>query len=355
MDERRRQLAHSIDKVISAFASVPAIELGAYLRVQAGLMALVSLEDMCANPNSDPFPPLLSMFPSMEIWPRAFGVALLHTRRQAATYTVNQDREAHTTDLYEAAWTHYDDDTYDHSVRLVQERLYRSGFDREFFKDKTCFDGGCGTGRLSVAMAQAGAKKVVAVDVGSESLEYLQHVRTRCRLDQIEIVRQDVTDLGSFQSDSFDFVASNGVLHHTVRPERGITEHFRITRCGGVFWTYLYGAGGIYWDTFDRLRPLFKDIPPRLAIEILNSLQIRQGLIYAFLDNFMAPRKYYTLEQVLDVLRPCADFTYVHAKGSSPIDDTACLLSTRWGREIYGPDGEIRIVISKRSRHRVQE
>ena len=353
MDERRVQLAHSIDMAVSAFASVPPIGLGAYLRVQAALLALNSLEDMCALPDSDPFPPLLAVLATIGQWPGAFAKTLQHMHDHISTHAINRDHEAHTEELYEAAWTHYDDDTYDHSVSLVEERLSHSGFGPEFFKDKVCFDGGCGTGRLSIAMAKAGAKKVVAVDVGGDSLSYLERVRERYRLNQVEIVRQDVTDLSRFQSNSFDFVASNGVLHHTIQQQRGITEHFRITRGGGVFWLYLYGAGGIYWDTFDRLRPLLNEIPPRRALEILNSLQIRKGLIYAFLDNFMAPRKYYALAQVLDLLRPCGEFTYANAKGSSPIDDTARLLSTRWGREIYGPDGEIRIVITKRSQDRV--
>lgn len=353
MDESRENLAHSIDTAVSSFASVPVIGLGAYLRVQAGLLALIALEDVCAQPDSDPFPPLLAVMATIGKWPAAFTKALQHMSDHIPSRAANWDHEAHTKALYEAAWTHYDDAAYDHSVGLVEERLSRSGFDRAFFKDKVCFDGGCGTGRLSVAMAKAGAKKVVAVDVGAESLSYLERVRERYGLNQIEIVRQDVTDLSPFQTDSFDFVASNGVLHHTIQQERGIMEHFRITRRGGVFWIYLYGAGGIYWDTFDRLRPLLSEVPPRRGLEILNSLQIRKGLIYAFLDNFMAPRKYYALAQVLDLLRPCGEFTHVHAKGSSPIDDTARLLSTKWGRKIYGPDGEIRIVITKHSQDRI--
>ena len=350
--EYREELAQAIERATHAFASVPTAGLGAYLRVQAALTALVALEDVCADPNANPFPPLLAVFSAIAALPSNFASSLRHLRENQATPSVGNGHEAHVTDLYEAAWTHYNDDTYDHSIRLIEDRLLHNGFDRKFFTGKTCFDGGCGTGRFSVAVAKAGASRAVAADIGGRSLAYLEKIRTRYGLDQIEIVRQDVTDLGAFASDSFDFVASNGVLHHTLGPEQGIIEHLRITRPGGVFWLYLYGAGGIYWDTFDRMRPLLSGIAPHVALDILNSLRIRQGLIYAYLDNFLAPRKYYGLEQVLELLRPHADFTWTNAKGGSPIDDTSRLLATRWGREIYGPDGEVRIVITKTSHHR---
>jgi ubiquinone/menaquinone biosynthesis C-methylase UbiE len=259
------------------------------------------------------------------------------------------DTVGRTADLFVAAWTHYDDNVYDHSLSLVEGRLAANGFDRKYFAGKRCFDGGCGTGRLSIAMARAGAKEVVAADIGGESLEYLKKTCARFGLANIRIVEMDVTNLEEIASDSFDFVASNGVLHHSAAPDRGIVEHFRITRSDGIFWMYLYGAGGLYWETFDRLKALVVDLQPRTIREILSKMSIRQGLIYTFLDNLLAPRVYYGLEQVLDLLRPHATFDYMHAGGMSPIDDTGKLMATRWGKEIFGPDGEIRIAVKKTS------
>jgi SAM-dependent methyltransferase len=168
-------------------------------------------------------------------------------------------------------------------------------------------------------------------------------------LSNVRIIEQDVTNLSSLPSGSFDFVASNGVLHHTSSADEGIVEHFRITRNGGIFWVYLYGAGGLYWDAYDRLKPIVREIAPRRIREILANFEIRQGLIYTYLDNLLAPRVYYRLQQVLDLLRPHATFEFEHAKGVSPIDDTEQLLATRWGAEIFGPDGEVRIVVKKTS------
>lgn len=351
-DKRRASLRQAVAGALDSFAQLPATGLGAFIRIEAALAALLTLEDICARMDDDPYPALSKVIDEVARLPSAFLAVLPHTTANGPE-PVAGNEHSRTAELFQKAWTTYDDATYDHSVGLVEERLRRSGFDSTFFKGKVCFDGGCGTGRLAVAMAKAGAHKVVALDIGGESLEYLRRTCARYGIDSIEVVEHDVTDLAPFRSDSFDFVASNGVLHHTHAPDRGIAEHFRITRVGGIFWIYLYGAGGIYWDTYDQLRPLVATIEPRTIREILSRFNLRKGLIYTFLDNLQAPRVYYSLKQTLDLLRPIAEFAFVHARGRTPIDDTALLMATRWGREIFGPDGEIRLAITKASPHAV--
>ncbi len=320
--------------------------------MQAGLALLVALEDLCHRLDDDPSVPLELAVDRVAQLPKIFEAAFPHSGSSDDERPAPVDQADPTAFLFETAWTQYDERTFDHSVGLVQARLLLSGFDKNYFQGKICFDGGCGTGRLAVAMARAGAAKVVAIDAGKASLDYLRTVCKRYRLDQIEIIRGNVTDLQNFATDSFDFVASNGVLHHTSAPRKGLAEHLRITRPGGVFWVYLYGADGLYWQTYDEFRFLLDGVSVRLIADILSSMRIRKGLIYTYLDNLLAPRVYFRLQEVLDLLSRSADFTYRHARGSGPIDDTAALLATRWGRQIFGPDGEIRIVVNKTSNHR---
>lgn len=192
-----------------------------------------------------------------------------------------------------------------------------------------------------------GAKKVVSADLGGTSLDYFRKVITRYGLDNIDVVEQDVTDLSSWNDGSFDFVASNGVLHHTKNCNKGLKEHFRITKKGGIFWVYLYGAGGIYWDIFDKLRPLLTDIPSSLVRAVLKKLDVREGLIYTYLDNLTAPRVYFYRDDFLRLMEEVSPFEWRHARGSSEIDDTEILLSTAYGAQIYGPTGEVRLVLNK--------
>jgi len=334
-------------ELVELAAKLPEGGLGSIARVQAGLVMLVSLETINMRQNDNPSPVLRkAMSDAKGVLSASLSIApeLDHERLSVSSVEIGV---GHTINLFENAWTSYTPETYGHSLKLVKERLKRSGFDEHYFAGKTCFDGGCGTGRLSIAMAQMGAKKVTAIDLGWESLDYFRKVVENYGLNNIEIIEHDVTDLAAWQDSTYDFVASNGVLHHTENCERGIREHFRITKSGGMFWVYLYGAGGMYWHLYDLLKPMVLNIPPADIRRILWAFGLREGLIYTYLDNFLAPRLYYTRDDFLELLKEEGDFTWRHAKGKSEIDDTEILLNTAYGAQIYGPQGEVRLVVVK--------
>ena len=347
LDTRHKELEERTRKAVAAFAEIPTKGLGAFLRIQACLAALVVLEDRCLDMDQDPYPSLLDMLGDIEQLPKTFDDVFPHIDSKSGNQNPLPDEHEGTRELFQTAWTAYSSDTYRHSLSLIQKRLERSGFHQDYFTGKRCLDSGCGTGRF--AMALAGAKEVIAADFGEDSLAALEQRKAEYNVPQVIPVRMDVTDLSRFDSDSFDFVASQGVLHHTPHPDRGIQEYFRVTRPGGYYWLYLYGAGGIYWPTYDRLRALLTEIEPKTIRAVLRNFGLREGLIYTFLDNFLAPRVYYSPEQVLALLRPLGNFRVERMKGSSPVDDTQKLLATQWGRELFGPDGEVRIVITKES------
>ena len=346
-DNRRMELETKTQQVLDAFTSVPRDGLGLYLRLQACMIALVELEDRCFNMDQDPYPLLFNMLSDIQALPTLFGRVYSHLNSDAFANPTPDDAHAGTQELFQTAWTAYDHKTYAHSLGLMQSRLACSGFDKNYFSGKRCIDGGCGTGRFAIAMALAGATEVVAADFGDESLAFLEERMREYDVPQVKPTKMDVTDMSRFPTGCFDFVASQGVLHHTPHPDRGIKEHFRITKPGGHYWLYLYGAGGIYWAIYDKLRTLLLGIEPKNIRSILQAFGLRKGLIYTFLDNFLAPRVYYSLEQTLDLLRPLGKFSYVHMKGTSPVDDTEKVLAAKWGRELWGPDGEIRIVVTK--------
>lgn len=334
-------------ELIELAAKLPEGGLGSVARVQAGLVMLIALENTNTRQNDDPAPILQkAMNDAKGILSASLFIApeLDQKRLEAGSVEIGV---GHTIDLFENAWTSYTPETYEHSLMLVKERLRQSGFDEQYFSGKTCFDGGCGTGRLAIAMAQMGAKKVTAIDLGRESLNYFRKVVERYGLTNIEVIEHDVTDLTPWEDGSYDFVASNGVLHHTENCDKGLREHFRITKPGGVFWVYLYGAGGMYWHLYDLLKPMVLNIPPADIRRILGAFGLREGLIYTYLDNFLAPRIYYSRDEFLDMLKEEGDFTWRHAKGKSEIDDTEILLNTAFGAKIYGPQGEVRLVVMK--------
>src|SRR5262249_14636250 len=127
------------------------------------------------------------------------------------------------------------------------------------------------------------------------------------------------------------------------------------TRVGGTLWLCAYGSGGLYWTICDKLRGLLDGIDPTSVRNLLPSLCPSTALAEIFADRLLSPRpyyRYYHLKQVLDILRPLGSFSYATLNGDSPRNDTARLLATVWGREMFGPDGEIRIAVTKTSPHR---
>jgi hypothetical protein len=158
-------------------AQLPLEGGGAYARVEAALDVLLALDRIFRNPDDDPYPVLAAALGRVKATAdaaniRAREMAPGESRESAA------DRQS-VAQLYARAWTTYGESTYDHSVSLIEQRLRRNGLDEAFFRDKVCFDGGCGTGRASIAMAKAGARRVVAVDVSEASLEYLRRTAAR--------------------------------------------------------------------------------------------------------------------------------------------------------------------------------
>lgn len=254
--------------------------------------------------------------------------------------------------IFGNAWTLYDPETYAHSISLVEARLKASGIDRKSIQGKRCLDGGCGIGRLSVALARLGAKEVVAMDRSDACLDHFRETIQRLGLTNITVVKGDVTDLSPWANESFDFVATNGVLHHTSDPDKGLQEHMRVLRNGGRLWVYLYGKGGIYWPTFDSLRPSMRLLGAQALRMALLKMNLRPGFVYTFLDNTLSPRTYHTIDEVLDLLSPDYELTWREADGPSVFDSPSKAAASPSTSLLLGPQGEVRIVIEKiRSKH----
>ena len=91
-------------------------------------------------------------------------------------------------------------------------------------RERECFNGGCGSRRPEIAVAQLGATK----HLGGARLEVLQSEVESRGLANIKIVLQDLTDLSDWDSNSFDSVASIRVLHQTDKCDHATCETFRM-------------------------------------------------------------------------------------------------------------------------------
>ena len=344
----------SLSQAITRFEAefTKSLPEGVFLLVKMNCFVHIAhcLEDMLLTPDEFPIERISALFNFLtDNLARTSEIAseFITRKLESTNPLLGADR---TRNLFENAWTTYSDETYDHSVDLVIDRLEQSGFGAGSLQGKICFDGGCGTGRLSIALAKMGAAKVVAADFGAKSLSFFQNQMERYNLSSLEIVNVDVTDLSAYTSESFDFVASNGVLHHTARCLEGVDEHYRLVKPGGHLWLYLYGAGGVYWEIYDRVRSLLSDIAPELFRHLMMNMGVREGFVYTMIDNFFAPREYHYTSQIVERLSQQHPLTWRNQAGKSIFDDPAKYTATMYGKDILGAEGEIRLIVQKLNR-----
>lgn len=343
----KRRLGTLLDEFESSMRKLPDNGLYKYAKLVSAVHVFDVLEKICLDMNKDPYTLLV---PCLEKQTSFIGAVtpdlpFIHPEQEEKTRPPLRDDVQK---LYEEAWTVYDQDSYMHSVELIKNRLAINGLDENFIRGKKCFDGGCGTGRFCIALAQLGASQVVGADIGSASLDFARARVKEYGLENIEFIRQDVTDLSQWKDGAFDFVISNGVLHHTIEQVRGIKEHFRITKSGGHFWLYLYGAESLYWNIYDLLMDLVSGIGHHEAKYIMQEFSLKPGSVYTFLDNVYAPiRKYYKLSQVQNILQEEGTFTTKLLEGPEDFDSAPRQLNSLFGREIFGPEGEVRAIFFK--------
>ena len=192
--------------------------------------------------------------------------------------------EKQTSDLYSNLWQGYDREIMTReSVALVERRVPRALIERHI-KGKTVLDIGCGSGRYAIALAQLGATRVVAIDFQAKAWAQADAICRQAALP-VEFREADVLSL-PFEDRSFDFVWSNGVLHHTRSWKGALLEYLRVMKHSGFL--YLYATGGFFWTTRRRLRELFKDIPQPYTQSVLDTIGMPKNRMI-FMDTWYVP------------------------------------------------------------------
>lgn len=110
----------------------------------------------------------------------------------------------------------------------------------EYFKDKNILDCGFGgTGWAVELFARSGAKKVTGIDLNPKWVERIG-MRLHKYKDVLDLRAGTVLDL-PFEDNTFDYVHSHGVMHHTTDWKKGVQEMTRVVKPGGTIYLMLYG------------------------------------------------------------------------------------------------------------------
>jgi ubiquinone/menaquinone biosynthesis C-methylase UbiE len=181
----------------------------------------------------------------------------------------------------------YDEKSFDEFVAPLYIRLKNNGISTEVFKGKRCLDAGCGGGRGSILMAQCGAREVVGVDFSATNINSCRKRAEQKRFSNLHFYQHSLMEL-PFENESFDIVWCNGVLMHTIDPDKGLQEISRVLKKGGHIWLYVYGSGGIYWYMVDWVRKILRDIDVKDCIYQLRVMEMPIRRIAEWIDDWFA-------------------------------------------------------------------
>ena len=203
---------------------------------------------------------------------------------------VRRPAEEFVAELYSRCWSHYDDETFRETIGLFEERFRLNRVDLSFLRDADCLDAGCGSGRYTMAMARLGAKHAIGIDISERAVREAAQRSERLGFGRsVRFIQGSVIDMPREWAGKFGFVCSNGVVHHTTNPTKGLQEIFRVLKPGGQAYIFIYGAGGLFWELVDAIRALVKPVPLEVADAWLQSLGVTAGKIFNALDHWYTP------------------------------------------------------------------
>lgn len=254
--------------------------------------------------------------------------------------------EKETSDLYSGLWKNFDKETLTkESLILVKNRIPDAIIQSEI-KNARVLDMGCGSGRYSIALSLLGAKEVVGVDYQAKAFQAAKDYCEKNGLN-VKFHESNVLDL-PFEDASFDFVFSNGVLHHTSSIEKGLRELSRVLKKPGKAFLYLYGSGGIFWTTRKVMRKIFAHIPLDYTKTVLNLIGMPQNR-FIFCDTWYVPVEMHTKEKELHQLLTSLGFTFQKVVSSNAFDIDYPVQEGKIPRakEMWG-EGDHRYILTKK-------
>jgi ubiquinone/menaquinone biosynthesis C-methylase UbiE/uncharacterized protein YbaR (Trm112 family) len=135
-----------------------------------------------------------------------------------------------------------------------------AGFNDELRNRKMILDAGAGLGREVINMASASPNSTVVgiefSDCATSAMKNISGLSNAC-LIQGDILRMP------FKSESFDFILSEGVLHHTPDTQEAFESCCKVLKTGGEFAFYVYRKKGPVREfTDDHLRKVMQEIQP---------------------------------------------------------------------------------------------
>jgi len=115
------------------------------------------------------------------------------------------------------------------------------------FSGKRVLEIGCGAGSAACRFAQEGAK-VLGVDITEKAVTLTRMHADVSGIGDVRATQADAENLGQIEDESFDFVYSWGVMHHSAHPEQCYRQVFKKVKPGGSGLIMVYHKNSLrYW------------------------------------------------------------------------------------------------------------
>ena len=256
------------------------------------------------------------------------------------------EKKLKTQDLFGKLWNERMKSNYLNSRKVLIDSFKKNNFDYKFFKNKKILDMGCGSGRFTLALASLGAKKVIGVDLGAEGIEVAKKTAKLNHIKNVKFVEGSVLNL-PFKNEEFDFVFCKGVLHHTGNLEKGLSEYYRVMKKSGMGFLYLYGSGGIFWNSRKKMRKVMKLIPLEYTIKVLDLIGMPSRRTI-FVDSWYVPIEDHCKSNKIEKSLKKLKFNNIHRwkKGRKIELETVVFSKSIDSNELWG-EGELRYIVKK--------
>ena len=115
---------------------------------------------------------------------------------------------------------------------------------------------GCGTGQLSLFLKRFN-RLIFVIDLSIPSLKLAEDLRLRNEIDNVFFSKMNIFNL-QFKNEVFDYVISNGVLHHTYNTEIAFEKILKPLKKDGYIIIGLYHKyGRLYTNLRQKLIKIF--------------------------------------------------------------------------------------------------
>ena len=148
-------------------------------------------------------------------------------------------------DFYEESpFPNYEEKDDKSSISHKGDKNYLASEFKKFIGfNKNVLEVGCGTGQLSLYFAIGNNNKIFALDPTLASINLGKKFSEENKINNVKFINADIFD-DVFNNEVFDFIWTNGVLHHTKNPKLAFDIISKYLKKNGYILVGLYNRYG---------------------------------------------------------------------------------------------------------------